>query len=175
LILACQGPPSRAAGVRLPDQGQLVFRNLYSALTDFRTGVAVILAGDAEPLRGLLAANPALAARFPTVINFPAYTPAQLAAVFTTLAGEAGFTVTAAAGRRAAGVLERAARGPEGASARLAVQLLDQATARQARRVTDSADLGPAALCTLRAADLPDGLDATGADETAWQDSRRYL
>jgi hypothetical protein len=158
----------------LHDRGALVLRNLYTALTDFRATVAVILAGDAEPLHELLATYPALAARFPAVIDFPAYTPGQLAAVFTTLAGEAGFTLTAGAGRRAADVLGRAARGPDGTSARLAVQLLDQATARQARRVDGTTALGPAALCTLRAADIPDEL-GTAADEGARRDDGRYL
>jgi hypothetical protein len=120
----------------------------------------------------MLAAYPALAAQFPAVIDFPAYTAAQLAEVFAALAGEAGFTLTAAARRRAADVLQRAARGPDGASARLAVQLLDQATARQAARVGGAAALGAAALCTLRAADIPDALDAAG--DGTWQDSR-YL
>lgn len=69
-------------------------------------------------------------------------------------------------------MLQRAARGPKGASARLAVQLLDQATARQATRVDGTPALGPAALCTLRAADIPDTLDCAGA--SPWQDSR-YL
>jgi hypothetical protein len=156
----------------LPDRGQLVFRNLYAALTDFRSDVAMILAGDAEPLHGLLDDYPALAARFPAVVDFPAYTPGQLAAVFTTLAGEAGFTLTAAAKRRAAYLLERAAKGAEGASARLAVWLLDQATARQARRIADPGGLGPAALCTLRAADFPDEPELAGAE--AWRDGR-YL
>ena len=132
----------------------------------------MILAGDGGPLRGLLAGYPALAARFPAVIDFPAYTPAQFAAVFATLAGEAGFTVTAAAQRRAAGVLDRAAGGPGGTSARLAVQLPGQATARQARRIADPGDLAPGDLCTLRADDIPGDLGTAGAD--ARQDSR-YL
>lgn len=42
----------------LPDRGLLVFRNLYRALSDFRVDVAVILAGDAEPLHELLTAPP---------------------------------------------------------------------------------------------------------------------
>jgi hypothetical protein len=92
--------------------------------------------------------------------------------VFATLAGEAGFTLTAAARRRAADLLDRAAHSPGGASARLAVWLLDQATARQARRIADPGGLGPAALCTLRAADLPDELAPAGAD--GWRDGR-YL
>jgi hypothetical protein len=77
----------------LPDHGQQVLR-LYQELTesrDFqRDELAVILAGQAGPLRDLLRASRALAARFPAVIDFPGYTAGQLAAIFATLTGEAG-------------------------------------------------------------------------------------
>ena len=58
--------------------------------------LAVSLAGDAQPLRGGLAGLPTLAGRFPTIIGFPGYDPAQLAAIFATLATEAGFTLAPA-------------------------------------------------------------------------------
>ena len=61
----------------------------------------MILAGQADPLHGLLRASPALAARFPAVIDFPRYTAGQLAAIFATLAREAGFTLAPAAAAKA--------------------------------------------------------------------------
>ena len=48
--------------------------------------LAIILSGRKDPLHALLAASPALAARFPAIIDFPGYTPAQLAAIVTALA-----------------------------------------------------------------------------------------
>jgi hypothetical protein len=144
------------AWTSLPDRGRQVLRCLYDELTELRDlpsgHIAVILAGQAGPLRSLLAANPPLAARFPAVIDFPGYTPAQLAAIFTTLAREAGFTLTPAATTKAATVLTAESGGT--GSARLAVRLLDQTTASQARRVT-TAPHDPAALGTIRAADIP--------------------
>lgn len=68
----------------------------------------VILAGQAEQLRKLLRARPALAARFPVIIGFPGYTAGQLAAIFAALAGEAGFTLTPAAARKVSAVLGHA-------------------------------------------------------------------
>jgi hypothetical protein len=116
----------------------------------------VILAGRADPLRDLLRANPALAARFPAVIDFPGYTASQLAAIFATLADEAGFTLTPDAARKAAGVLAQAEPGDGSGNARLAVRLLDQATASQARRITSGPQRpDPAALSTIDAADIP--------------------
>jgi ATPase family associated with various cellular activities (AAA) len=123
----------------LPDRGRHLLRCLYKELTDSGGQLAVILAGRQGPLRDMLHADPALAARFPAVIGFPGYTAGQLAAIFATLAGEAGFTLTTGAARKAATVLARAEVGHGSGNARLAVRLLDQVTARQARRITTAA------------------------------------
>ena len=107
----------------LPGRGQHVLRCLYQAMTHghrhSRNELVIILAGEPGPLRDMLAAAPALAARFPAVINFPGYTPAQLAGVFTALAGEAGFTPAPDALAKAAAVLARAEAGRASGNARL--------------------------------------------------------
>ena len=144
----------------LPDRGRHVLRFLYKELTfsrDHAAGqVAVILAGRACALHDPQRANPALAARFPAVIDFPGYTAEQLAAIVATLAGEVGRTLTPDAARKAAVVLAEAEAGHCRGNARLAVQLLDQATARQARRITTAPQPGdPATLGTIDAADIP--------------------
>jgi hypothetical protein len=81
----------------LPDRGQHLLRCLYQILTEARKyhgdELAVILAGQAGPLRDMLHAAPALAARFPAVIDFPGYTPAQLTTILQALAAEAGLTL----------------------------------------------------------------------------------
>jgi SpoVK/Ycf46/Vps4 family AAA+-type ATPase len=141
------------AWYELPDRGRHLLRCLYKELTDSGR-LAVILAGQQGPLRDMLHANPALAARFPAVIDFPGYTAVQLAAVFATLAGEAGFALTPDAARKAAAVLADADHGA--GNARLAVQLLDEVTVRQARRITTGPrPRDPATLSTIDAADLP--------------------
>ena len=145
----------------LPDHGRHLLRCLYKELTVSRdhsrhhsSGLAVILAGPEGPLRDMLHANPALAARFPAVIHFPGYTAGQLAAIFATLAGEAGFTLTPEAARKAAAVLAEAGHGA--GNARLAVWLLDHATVSQARRITIVPQPpDPATLSTIDAADIP--------------------
>jgi hypothetical protein len=62
---------------------------LYEQLTEYRNErrdeLAVILAGQAAPLRSLLHASPSLAARFRAVIDFPGFTPGQLAVIFGSL------------------------------------------------------------------------------------------
>jgi len=158
----------------LPDHGRHVLRCLYKELTVLRdhspnhsSGLAVILAGSDGPLRGMLDANPALAARFPAVINFPGYTASQLAGIFATLAGEAGFTLTPDAARKAAAVLAEARRGAD--NARLAVRLLDHAAVSQARRITTAAQSpDPATLSTIDAADIPAHVHADDPPADDW-------
>jgi hypothetical protein len=88
----------------LPGHGQHILRCLYQILAEARKfhgdELAVILAGQADPLRAMLHASPALAARFPVIIGFPGYTPAQLTAILQTLAAEAGLTLAPDAARK---------------------------------------------------------------------------
>jgi hypothetical protein len=125
-----------------------------------KVDLAVILSGQADPLRALLHANPPLAARFFAVIDFPGYTSGQLAAIVVVLADEAGLMLTTAARSKAAAVLARAWDGPGSGNARLAVGLLNQATAAQARRVAAGSSRGqrPGTLNTITDADIPDRL-----------------
>jgi SpoVK/Ycf46/Vps4 family AAA+-type ATPase len=148
----------------LPDQGRHVLRCLYKELTVSRdhssnhsSDLAAILAGSEGPLRSMLAANPPLAARFPAVIHFPGYTAGQLAGIFATLAGEAGFALTPEAAGKAATVLAEAEVGHCPGSARLAVRLLDEVTVSQARRITAAAQSSdPVTLRTIDTADIPE-------------------
>jgi hypothetical protein len=133
---------------RLPDRGEQVLRRLYENLNDSRDlpglEVAVIMAGQAEPLRALLRENPPLAARFRAVIDFPGYTPAQLAAILVALADEAGLMLTTAARSKATAVLARAESGRSSGNARLAAG--------------SSRDPKPGVLSTLTETDIPDSL-----------------
>jgi hypothetical protein len=82
------------AWLSLPDHGPHILWEPYKKLTEYRVELrdelAVVLAGEVEPLRRLLYAAPPLAARFSAVIEFPGYTPAQLAAILAALAADAG-------------------------------------------------------------------------------------
>jgi AAA lid domain/ATPase family associated with various cellular activities (AAA) len=149
---------------RLPDYGRHVLWELYKKLTEYRSELrdelAVILAGQAGPLRQLLYTAPPLAARFPATINFPGYTPAQLAAIFATLADEAGLSLAPEAERDAAALLAQAEAVRAYGNARLAVRLLNQVAAAQARRVAAStAAPHPATLTTVIEADIPEHLE----------------
>lgn len=151
-----------------PDHGQQVARRLYEQLTKYRNemrdNLAVILAGQRDPLRHMLHENQPLADRFRAVIDFPAYTPEQLTTAFTVLADEAGLTLTAAAAQKAAEVLAQAETTSKSGNARLAVRLLVQATALQGRRVTATPQRqDQVLLTTLTDSDIPDHLPAVSS------------
>lgn len=149
---------------RLPDRGLQVLRRLNESLCEYRDtlndDLAVILAGQAEPLGRLLHGIPPLAARFCAVIDFPGFTPGQLSAIFVTLAEDAGLKLTTAARAKATAVLARAESDHVPGNARLAVALLNQATAAQARRLAtwSSRSQTPVALATINEGDIPDHL-----------------
>jgi hypothetical protein len=153
---------------------QPVLQWLQEVLAERREDLVVILAGQADQLRGLLRTAPALASRFPATVEFPGYTAGQLADIFATLAAEAGFTLTPAAARAASLVLGQAHGGGAGGTARLAVRLLDQATASQAARITTARPPpSPTALCTISAADIPGQMQLEGSLEPARADEGR--
>ena len=143
-----------------PDRDRAATRALQELITGYRGGnLVVILAGPGTPVRQFLLDNPGLAARFPVTVECPGYTGEELAAVFSRRAQEAGFTLAAGAGEKARALLVSNSRDPGGGSARLAVGLLDQAAACQARRImTGTAPVPVAALRELLAADIPAAL-----------------
>jgi len=137
----------------LPDGGLSVLRTLYAELSLVRHDLAVILAGDGKRLGEVLRAHPPLTARFSVVIEFPGYSPGQLADVFGALAAEAGFALGPGTADKAARVLAEAVRQGNGGG-RLAVELLRQSAAAQALRIT-GAEVPPE---VLEAGDVPDVL-----------------
>jgi len=165
----------------LPDRGQHLLDCLYQQMTaahrDYEGHpgeMAIILSGLKDPLQALLAASPALAARFPAIIDFPGYTPAQLAAIVTEMASEAGLSLTADAQRKAAAVLAEAEERHATGNARLAVRLLNQATTSQGRRVIAASHrLDPVALATICADDIPGQLPVD--DSSPEQRPGQYL
>ena len=146
---------------RLPEHGRQVLGLLYRQLTEYRKEMkdelAVILAGQADPVRKMLHGHPPLAARFRAVIEFRGFTPAELSAIFEDLADEAGLRLTPAARSKAADLLACAENGHHSGNARLAVRLLNQAAEMQARRIasTSSRAQTSATLITITDADIP--------------------
>ena len=133
--------------------------SLQELITEHRGGnLVVILAGPGTPVRQYLHDNRGLAAQFPVTIEFTGYTGEELAAIFAARAQDAGFTLAAGTSDKARAVLAKSADQPGSGSARVAIGLLDQAAARQARRIMTGTTAVPgAALRELLADDIPAG------------------
>lgn len=160
----------------LQPRHQQVLRCIQDGLTQFRDDLVVILAGEATQVHTLLRRNPALATRFPTIVDFPGYAPEHLAEIFGTLANEAGFTLTAAATHKASAVLEEAHRSSASGTARLAVELLDQTTVNQALRMAKAMQTRePAELGTICGTDIPGHVLGTTSAHAADRCLGQYL
>ncbi len=157
VLLISDAPDSGGASAA---RDRAATRALLELITEYRGGnLVVILAGPGTPVRQFLLDNPGLAARFPVTIELPGYTGDELAAIFSSRAQEAGFTLAAGARDKARALLVSNSSPPGGDSARLAIGLLDRAAACQARRImTGSAPVPAAALRGLLAADIPAAL-----------------
>jgi Holliday junction resolvasome RuvABC ATP-dependent DNA helicase subunit len=139
-------------------------RALQELAAEYRGGNLVVILAGPDTLRQFLLDSPGLAARFPVTIDFRGYTGQELAAIFSARAREAGFTLSAGARDKARALLAKNGSHPGTGSARPAISLLDQAAARQARRImTGTTPVPGAALRKLLAADIPARLTAASS------------
>lgn len=136
--------------------------------------LVVVLSDTEERVRRLLTAVPALAARVPRRLDFPAPSGEQLGDVFASLAAEDGLEPAPDAVAKAGRLLGRAVRAPGFAGARSARALLDRSLSRQTQRLAAAPKTGPDTdlstaptadsdgerLVPLLAEDVPDTLGA---------------
>ncbi|WP_157407551.1 AAA family ATPase [Actinomadura atramentaria] len=144
-----------AAGGDRRDFGHEAVAELLRLMEEHRSDLVVIVAGYDTEMQTFLDSNPGLASRFPKVLRFPDYSPAELVTIFESMAAAAGFTL---ADDVLPAVRRRIAEEPRGTSfgnARFIRNLLDAAVAQQARRITgaDAPDADDVRL--LVAEDLP--------------------
>nr|WP_052478005.1 AAA family ATPase [Kibdelosporangium sp. MJ126-NF4]CEL15306.1 putative sporulation protein K [Kibdelosporangium sp. MJ126-NF4]CTQ95652.1 putative sporulation protein K [Kibdelosporangium sp. MJ126-NF4] len=131
---------------------------LLAAVQSHAKDLVVVLTGPDAAVNGLLKSEPDLAAYFPSVLRFPALTEDSFVTLFEARAAAAGFTLHD-------GVLQKVrslvASTPTG-NARLAIGLLERASARQARRVLADGVVGTdESLHEILADDVPDTLATT--------------
>jgi SpoVK/Ycf46/Vps4 family AAA+-type ATPase len=106
---------------------------LEEALNTCRGGDLVMIVAGPDPDITEWVKTVGWSDRFPTVVAFPGYSTAELAAIFAADARESGFILVDGVEERARSVLARIARGS--GNARLARLLLRQTMTAQARRV----------------------------------------
>lgn len=76
------------------DFGNQAITTLLKAMEDHREDLVIIVAGYSELMRNFINANPGLASRFKTYINFDDYTPEEMNKIFISLCKSNDYTVS---------------------------------------------------------------------------------
>lgn len=143
------------------DFGREAIDTLVKLMEDHRDELVVIVAGYPDEMAGLIDSNPGLASRFPRTITFPDYDDDELVSILVQIARQHAYELDDEARAQAQHWFAAQPRGPGFGNGRLARNLFEEATARQATRLVADGrsreEGGPSAeqLTTLTGADLP--------------------
>ncbi|GAA1563903.1 hypothetical protein GCM10009804_20760 [Kribbella hippodromi] len=129
---------SLTAGDNGADQyGREAVDTLVKEMEDRRDDLVVIVAGYPEPMRTFIAANPGLASRFRTTIEFENYADDELTEILTGLATAADYELVPAAVEAFQEILAETPRDSSFGNGRFARNVLEAAIGRQAWRLRD--------------------------------------
>lgn len=147
--------------------GQESVDTLVKEMEDRRDDLVVIVAGYPTPMTAFIAANPGLASRFRTTIEFEDYTDDELVAILEHLARGADYELETAAVQRFREVLGRTPRGTSFGNGRYARNALEAAIGHHAWRLRDIADPTLEQLRLLVARDFDEEPPDGGAEPSA--------
>ena len=144
------------------DFGGEAVATLVKMMEDHRDNLAVIVAGYREPMWTFIRSNPGLRSRFTRYIEFPNYSTAELAEIFTTMAVQAKVRTDDAVRERVLRVLSVAADIEDFGNARYVRTLFEQAYANMAARAVVDDRIEPGELDLMLPADIPDAETPSG-------------
>ncbi|WP_410785640.1 AAA family ATPase [Kribbella sp. C-35] len=148
---------SLTAGDLGADQyGREAVDTLVKEMEDRRDDLVVIVAGYPEPMEVFIAANPGLASRFRTTIEFENYSDDELTDILTGLAEAADYELVPEALEKFREVLAATARDSSFGNGRFARNVLEAAIGRHAWRLRDVTAPTKDELRQILAADLTD-------------------
>jgi SpoVK/Ycf46/Vps4 family AAA+-type ATPase len=136
------------------DFGGEAIATLVKAMEDYRSELALIVAGYADEMTHFIGSNPGLRSRFRTYINFPDYTAPELAQIFQRFVESSGLTLGEGALEKASRVFQDVCRRPNFGNARFARSLFEQAFARMAGRAAADGVVEVTELHALAAEDI---------------------
>jgi Cdc6-like AAA superfamily ATPase len=128
-----------ASGPGGDQYGQESVDTLVKEMEDRRNDLVVIVAGYPAPMAAFIAANPGLASRFRTTIEFEDYTDDELVAILDALAEGADYVLEPAAVERFREVLGRVPRDSSFGNGRYARNALEAAIGHHAWRLRGTA------------------------------------
>jgi stage V sporulation protein K len=141
------------------DFGHEAIATIVKAMEDYRSELAVIVAGYEAEMAEFVGSNPGLRSRFKTYIDFPDYSAAELREIFDRMAAENGIQLGAGVLDRAQQIFEEVAERQHFGNARFARSLFEQAYARMAARAAEDGVVTVDELMTLVADDIEADLD----------------
>jgi AAA lid domain/ATPase family associated with various cellular activities (AAA) len=139
--------------------GREAVDTLVKEMEDRRDDLVVIVAGYPEPMEAFIAANPGLASRFRTTIEFENYSDDELTDILTGLADAADYELVEEAVDKFHEILAGTARDSSFGNGRFARNVLEAAIGRQAWRLRDVTAPTTEQLRQILAADLTDEPD----------------
>jgi hypothetical protein len=145
------------AGRGAEDFGSEAIETLLKRMEDDRGRLIVIVAGYTEPMKEFIGSNPGLESRFTNYLNFPDYSPEEMAEIFRRMAAQSGL-VNAPETEAAVLAMARrlyAARNAHFGNAREMRNLFEAAVRNQSTRLVNSGQADREALTTLLPEDLP--------------------
>lgn len=137
------------------DFGEEAVATLVKMMEDNRANLAVIVAGYRDEMWTFIRSNPGLRSRFTRYIDFPNYSPPELALIFGTMAGTAKVTLADGVVPRVLEILEVAIHVEDFGNARYVRTLFEQAYANMAARALADGIIDAVELETMLPADLP--------------------
>jgi SpoVK/Ycf46/Vps4 family AAA+-type ATPase len=139
------------------DFGREAIETLLKLMEDNRDNLVVIAAGYRDRMEDFLASNHGLQSRFARYIDFPDYSPAELAQIFGRLAFDAHYQMSDEANEAVEELVSahHARKSATFGNARLVRNLFEEAIANQANRLSTIEQPSRKDLETLDAIDIP--------------------
>jgi len=136
------------------DFGPEAIDALVKLMEDHRDDLVVIVAGYPGPMTRFIAANPGLASRFRTTVEFVDYDDHELVEIFSRLAAAADYVAGVPCQEALLDALAALDRGEHFGNGRWARNALEEATVRQAWRLREDTDLTVDQMRELLPADI---------------------
>jgi SpoVK/Ycf46/Vps4 family AAA+-type ATPase len=136
--------------------GREALDTLVKGMEDHRDSLIVVLAGYSGDMERLLDVNAGLRSRFPNVIEFADYSPAELLQIAERMLAARGLRASPEALVRIRAACAAAAGDPAAGNGRFVRNLLEAAVRRQSRRLLKVAEPTRDDLVALEAIDIPE-------------------